>query len=59
MQTGKAELFKKNSLISEQILDYPRKHRPYWQVVGASKGTDEINGGLVTMLYQTEQEGNF
>jgi hypothetical protein len=47
----------KQSLISEPIVDYPRKHRPYSLIVDASTGTGKINGGLGAMLCQTDEEG--
>jgi hypothetical protein len=46
----------KQYLISEPIVDYPRKHRPYSLIVDASTGTGEINGGLGTMFYQTNED---
>ena len=47
----------RNSLVSEPIVDYPRKHRPYSLIVDASTGTGEINGGLGAMLCQTDEDG--
>jgi hypothetical protein len=47
----------KQYLISEPIVDYPRKHRPYSVFVDASTGTSEINGGLEAMLCQTDEDG--
>jgi hypothetical protein len=53
-----AFIFLKNSLISELIWDYPRKHRSYLLIVNASTGTGEIIiGGLGAMLCQTNEEG--
>jgi hypothetical protein len=45
----------KNALISEKIVEYPRKHRSYFLIVDASTGTGEINGDLVAMLCQTNR----
>ena len=47
----------KNSLISEPIVDYTRKHMPHSLIVDASTGTGEINGGLGAMLCQTDEDG--
>jgi hypothetical protein len=47
----------KQSLISEPIVDYPRKHRPYSLIVDASTGTGEINGELGAILCQTVKDG--
>ena len=47
----------KNAHISEPIVDYPRKHRPYSLIVDASTGTSEANGGLGAMRCQTDEEG--
>ena len=47
----------RNSLVSEPIVEYPRKHRTYSLIVDASTVTGEINGGLGAMLCQTDEEG--
>ena len=66
MKTGKGVRFLKknkeainlkNLLISDQILDYPRKHRSYLLFLDASTGTGDINGGLEAIIWQTDEEG--
>jgi hypothetical protein len=47
----------KQSLIADLIFDYPRKYRPYLLILGASKVTGDVNGGLGAMLCQTYKEG--
>ena len=47
----------KTALISEPVVDYPRKNRPYSLIVDASTGTTEIAGGLGAILSQTDENG--
>jgi hypothetical protein len=47
----------KNSLISQPIVDYPRKDRPFSLIVDASTGTDKIKDGIGAMLCQTDTKG--
>ena len=42
----------KQALLSEPIVDYPRKNRPYSLIVDASTGTADIAGGLGAILTQ-------
>ena len=45
----------KQALLSEPILYYPRKNRPYSLIVDASTGTSETTGGLGAILTQTDE----
>ena len=47
----------KNSPISELIVDYPRKHKPFPLILNASTGTNEIKCDIVRMPCQTDAEG--
>jgi hypothetical protein len=44
------------SLISEPIVDYPRKHRSDSLIVNTSTGTGDINGGLGAMATKEKKE---
>jgi hypothetical protein len=59
LPANRLEAFKslKNALVSEPMVDYPRKHWPYSLIVNASSWTSEINGGLGAILCQTDKEG--
>ena len=48
----------KQALLSEPIVDYPRKNRPYSLIVDASTGTSEIAGGLGAILTQTDENND-
>ena len=47
----------KTALITEPVVDYPRKNRPYSLIVDASTGTTEVAGGLGAILSQTDENG--
>jgi hypothetical protein len=47
----------KNTLISEQTVDYLKKPRYYSLILNASTGTGKINGGFGAMLCKTDEEG--
>ena len=48
----------KQALLSEPIVDYPRKNRPYSLIVDASTGTSEVAGGLGAILTQTDENND-
>jgi hypothetical protein len=48
----------KFALVSEPIVDYPRKDRPYFLIVDALTRTTDIAGGLGAILTQTDENGN-
>ena len=45
----------KQALLSEPIVNYPRRNRPYSMIVDASTGTSEIAGGLGAILTQRDE----
>jgi hypothetical protein len=47
----------KHLLLSEPIVDYPRKDRPYSLIVYAATGNDVNDGGLGAILTQTDEQG--
>jgi len=47
----------KHLLVSEPILDYSRKNRPYSLIVDAATGNDVNDGGLGANLTQTDEKG--
>jgi hypothetical protein len=47
----------KHLLISEPIVDYPRKDRPYPLIVDAATGSDNNDRGLGAILTQTDENG--
>jgi transposase InsO family protein len=47
----------KHLLVSEPIVDYPRKNRPYSLIVDAATGNDINDGGLGAILTQTDEQG--
>jgi hypothetical protein len=48
----------KSALVSEPIVDYTRKNRPYSPIVDPSTGTTEVAGGLGNILTQTDKHGD-
>ena len=48
----------KQALLTEPIVDYPRKNRPYLLIVDASTGTSEVTGGLGVILTQTDENND-
>ncbi len=44
-------------LCSEPVVDYPRRNRPYAQIVNARLGDDKKPGGLGTIFTQVNQDG--
>ncbi len=49
----------KHLLVSEPIVDYPRKNRPYSLIVDAATGNDINDGGLGAILTQTGKPFQF
>ena len=47
----------KHLLVSEPIVDYPRKDRPYSLIVDAATGNEVNDGGLGAILTQTDEKG--
>ena len=47
----------KQMLVSEPIVDYPRKDRPYSLIVDAATGGETHDGGLGAILTQTDEKG--
>ena len=45
----------KQALLSEPIVDYPRRNHPYSLLVNASTGTSAIPGGLGAILKQRNE----
>ena len=46
-------------LISEPVVDYPRRNRPYALIVDASLGDEKTPGGLGAILTQIDDKGEF
>ena len=49
----------RSALISEPIVSYPRKDRPYSLIVDASTGGEGFEGGFGAILCQQDKGGNF
>ena len=49
----------RSALISEPIVAYPRKDRPYALIVDASTGGEGFEGGMGAILCQQDKGGNF
>jgi len=47
----------RNALISEPVVAYPRRNRPYSLIVDASTGGEGIEGGMGAILCQTDEQG--
>ena len=45
----------KQALLSEPIVDYPRRNHPNSLIVDALTGTSKIPGGLGAILTQTDE----
>ncbi|MGV0986805.1 MAG: RNase H-like domain-containing protein, partial [Limnohabitans sp.] len=49
----------KSALISEPVVAYPRKDRPYSLIVDAATGNETQEGGLGSILVQMSPDGNY
>ena len=49
----------KSALMTNPVVDYPRRNRRYALIVDASTGTDKLEGGLGAILAQIDENNRF